>query len=463
MKSSIVWDLTGSLSRQVITFTTSLVLARILEPSEFGIIGIALVFIALSDVIMDAGFTETILQKKRLSQSVYSSIFLVNIIVSLLFSSLIYFISGYVASFYKIVDLDNVLKLLAILLPIGALGKVQNALLAKDMMFKKIASINVTASLLSGTIGVVLAFKGLGVFSLVYQQITFVSVSSFLLWILNSWRPRFEFSYSGLKELVPFSFYVFSDKFTHQLFLKLDTLFIGKVFSPTELGFYSRAQSLNSQLSTFTSTSFNKVLFSHLNQLKNSGQDIIVPYMRAYKGLLIIISCVSGFLYFLSTDLIILLYGVKWEFAGQLFKILVLKTLITPLAVLQGNFLLTLGHAKLKFKLTVIHRFLLLIPIAIGMRFSIVTFTWLLISSILLAFILNTIVISRKSSISFGTQIRSALIINIPLIILGIVDGLQFIDLNGKVFGLIFILSQTLFILRFQKASVGFIRMLLKI
>ena len=374
VRKGFMWDLAGSLIKQLTSVLISIILARLLGPKDFGLIGMALVFISLSDVFVDVGFTSAIIQAKEMGSKVLSSIFFMNLGISIVFTLLTFLCAPLISDFFGNPELTMILRYLILIIPIYALGRVQAATLMKSMNFKSLALRDIFATLTSGLIGVVLAFNGYGVKSLVIQQFFFATISTALLWKQSIWRPKFEFAWIEIKELMSFSSFVFFDELLQQFFKKIDTLFVGKVFSPTILGFYSRAESFNSLINNYSTSSLNKVIYPLLSSIQHNKEKFADTLSKSISLAVFATTGLVGFLFFTADFLIILLLGPKWALSVVLFKILIFNTVTLSINSILNKAILSKGYSKLKFKVLFVTRILYLFSMPFGYYYGVEAF-----------------------------------------------------------------------------------------
>ena len=401
------WDLFGTLFKHLFVLTVSVTLARILAPEEFGIIGIALVFINLSQVLIDIGFTQGLIQNQNNSQIIYSSIFFINLILGLIVSGLIFISAPFIGSFYDDKQVTEVVRLLFLIPILSSLSSVHLAILTKKLNFKAIASRKIISSLIAGVIAIWMALNDFGVYALVAQQLTLSFLFCIIIWWQSNWRPTLEFSISETKKLMSFSGFVFLDNVLRRLFLQVDTLFIGKYFSPATLGFYSRAASLNTQVLDYTTGSLRKVMFPAISRIQKDERLFESTYFEVYNLSAFIGSLACGCLYLLSEDIILLLLGEKWRPSILIFQILVFRILLGPFGALIGKSLLAKGFSKEKFKLGLLRRIILLGPLFWAYLFGgINAFASALVIANFIGFILSLVWSHRLLHFSFFLQLK---------------------------------------------------------
>jgi len=407
IKKGLTWDLVGSFFRQFVSFFITIILARLLSPEEFGVVGMAIVFISITQVFIDVGFTSGIIQRRDVKGIVYSSVFYANLSISILLSLLILLVAPYVGDFYGKPEVGQILKYLAIIPPIGAFGQIQSTILTKKMDFKSLSLINVISTFVGGTAGVIGALMNMGVYSLVLLQLFTVFTSTLLLWYLSKWRPKWEFSIHEIRSLLGFSSFVFFDQVLRQIFNKIDTIYIGKVFTPAVLGFYSRAESLKAQINTYTTSSLRKIMFPALCNLQHQEEAFKKAYQQSFNLVTGVIVLIVGPIYFLSEEIIIGLFGAKWRPSVVFFQILIFTALTSPHVGIMAQAVLAKGYSKLKFKTGLIQRLLKLTPVAFGFWFGDVKiFCIAVVGSSIIVFFVYSYVVYKKLEISFVAQMR---------------------------------------------------------
>lgn len=439
--------MSGSFIRQFIVFIISTILARLLGPEKFGIIGMSMVFIHISNSFSDTGFTSGLIQQKDTKDITYSSIFYVNLGVSLLLSLILIISSPLIAKFYEEPIIETIILFLAVIPPVTAIGKVQEAILIKEINFKSLTIRDVFASIIGGVAGLIAAYSSFGVYSLVIQQVTISVVATFMLWRATRWLPKLEFSIDEVKNLFSYSSFVFLDKVLRQVFSKIDTIFIAKVFSPVILGFYSRAESLKAQVNSYTSNSLNKVLFPVFSQLQDDEQKFNHTFFRASKIVGGLTALAVGPLYFLSNFIILTLYGEEWKPTVVLLQILILIAFTSPHVNMMARAVLSKGYAKLKFKIGLAQRILRLLPIPVGLYYGIEGFAIAMVISATLIYLTLVIITDKKIGLDFTLQIKNFLVSNLIFFIFYVVDVFFHTSLNQWLITSLFLISHILYLM----------------
>lgn len=445
-RSALLWGLLGAIMRQGSTLVITIILARLLGPEEFGLIGIALVFITLCQVFTDVGFTDGLIQRKEVTPLVYSSIFYLNLAISLALSLIVFLAAPYIGEFYNRNELPELLQWLVLIVPIAAIGKVHETQLRKQLKFKSLTIRTILSSNIGGAAGILAAYQGLGVKALVIQQLVSVGLSTILLWYSTGWRPMMDFSWKEVRLLFSFSGYVFLDHGIRQLFQRIDVLFIGKVFSPTILGYYSRAESLNFQITTYTAGLMRKVMYPVLSSVQDDAKEFERLYLKVFSLLAVLSTGLLGLLYFLAEDIILLLLGNKWLPTVVLFQILIFKTLISPFGVLMGKSMLSMGYSKEKFLVSLMHRVITLTPLIVGLYSDITTFALAVVVAFFVSFLLNAYLVDRMIKINFWKQLILFLKPLIPLLVIIAVVSILPFTIHPLIQALIFTVSFVVFL-----------------
>ena len=403
---AFAWNIAGTFLKQGSGFIISIFLARLLDPAEFGLVGMAMVFITISQVFIDVGFSSALIQNKDNTNLTYSSIFYVNFVAGLLLTAIFYMSAPLIGDFYDNSEITTLIRWLSLIFVFNSLNLVQTAIFTKDLNFKVLTLRNVIASSVGGIFGVICAFQGFGVYSLVVQQISMALLTTILLWSSSKWKPKLEFSFQEVKRLTGFSAFVFFDQFISTLFKQLDVLFIGKFFSASVLGFYSRASSLKDQVILYTSQSLVKVFYPVLSSLQDENKE----YNRVYFKVVSVVAFVSygltGLLYIMGSDVIIILFGKKWIPSIEIFQILVLAVCVFPINGMMVNAFMSKGKSKQNFYLGLFRKFITIIPLFIAYQYGIYEFTIaLVIADYFLTFV-NVYFSNRIIKIPYKIHLR---------------------------------------------------------
>jgi O-antigen/teichoic acid export membrane protein len=380
----ISWSFIDAFANQGITFLVGLILARLLSPAEFGIIGIIGIFIAVSNTIVDSGFSNALIRKPDAQNIDYNTVFYFNLLIGVLFYGLIFLFAPVISSFFNEPLLTPLSRVLGIVLIINAFGIIQKTLLTKNIDFKKQTNISLIASVTSGIVGIVMAFSGYGVWSLAGQQLSRQGLNTVFLWIYNKWRPVLEFSIQSFKELFGFGSKLLLSGLLETIYQNIHTLVIGKYFSAAQLGQYSRANQFKSVFSSNLTAVFQRVYYPILSQIQNEQDRLLLIYRRIIKtNMLISFTMLLG-LAAISKPLIVILIGEKWLMAAKFLPILCFAGMLYPLHATNLNILQVKGYSNLFLKLEIVKKMIGCIPIVIGIFYGIEIMLW---SAVIVSFV----------------------------------------------------------------------------
>jgi O-antigen/teichoic acid export membrane protein len=339
------------------------IISRILEPSDYGIIGLLTVFSFIGNIIVDSGFGQALIQKGDANNKDYSTVFFLNISLSIIIYLILYFSSPFIANFYDLPILEKLSKIVFLTIPINAISLIHNTMLESKMEFKKISLVSIISVLISGVIGIILAYRGYGVMSLVYQLIVLNLSKSIILFIQNHWLPNLEFSIKSLKQLLPLSLNLLGTGLIIVVFNNVYTLLIGKFYSTSEVGFYTQAKRFNELAgNTITGIVF-KVSFPGLVKFKENLKRLKLGYEKIIKLTIFIIAPLMFLLIAISDNLFLIILTEKWLPASPLFRLLCIYSLTFPLHQINTNILKVVGKGRTILFIEIIRRIILVVAI----------------------------------------------------------------------------------------------------
>lgn len=450
---AFAWDFAGSIGLQLVSFIISIVLARLLSPEEFGLIGMVLVFTAVAQVFMDMGFGSAIVQSQEVKEGVYSSVFWLNIIIGVILSLSLFLAAKPIAAFYGNESLILITETLSIVFFISSLGVMQKIRYTKELNFKVQSLISIIANLLSGAIAIYLAFNDVGVMSLVYQRILYTFFDIISYWIISGWRPTFRFNLNDIKGIWGYSSKEFLDRIISTIYSKLDVIMIGKTFSSSTLGFYTRAFSLNMLISQFTTTSLGKIFFPLISKLQNDLVKVREVYERTIRIIAFLSIGLSGLFYLISEDLFLILYTEKWAESIWIFKYLVCVGFLYPISVLILSVISGLGFPGRVLVSGLYKKGINIFPIIIGFLFGIESFLISRICFGLVGFWVNCFYLKKTIGLGIVTQISYFVL---PVIFAAITVFLleSLIQIENRYYSLL--ISAVLFGITFSISSILF-------
>ena len=364
---------------------------------------------AIAQAFIDSGFGSALIQKQDATQVHYSSIFYFNIIMGIFMAGLLCLSAPYIAGFYKQEILIPLTYFLSLNLIIGAFGVIQTNLLTKNLDFKTQTKVSMLAVLLSGTIGIGLALKGFGVWSLAVQSVSSTLLRTIFLWVFNKWRPSPELSFAALKELFGFGSRLLASGLLDVIFTNLYQLVIGKIFSVRDLGFYTRALGLQQLPASSLSTIVSRVSFPVFSMIQDDTERFRNALKKAVCFLVMVNFPVMIGLAACAEPLIIVLFTEKWAQSIPYFQLLCVAGLLYPLHVINLNVLKAKGRSDLFFRLEIIKKLLVVANISISYRWGVIGIIYGQVIVSIIGYFLNSYYTGKLVDYTSKDQIRDFL------------------------------------------------------
>lgn len=354
----MIWSFSSLILNQGIQFIVQIILARLLLPKDFGIVGLLTVFIAISQIFIDAGFTNALIREKDPSNEDYSTVFYFNLGMAVTIYCIIFIMAPFAGRFYNEPQLTAVLRVMSFVLIISSFGIIQRTMLTKKIDFKKQTKIDIFASIISGVVAIVFALKGAGVWSLVVKTLAMQAIQSICLCWINRWKPLLCFKMSSFKKFFNFGWKLLCSGILDTLYNNLYLLIIGKAYSTVELGYYTNAQKLRDAVSQSTSLSVQKVGYSVLSTIKSNDDKLKAGYRKIIKASVFVTFPVIIVLIVIARPLITLIFSTKWTNSIWFFQVLCLAGMLYPLHALNLDILQVKGRSDLFLKLEIIKKIL---------------------------------------------------------------------------------------------------------
>ena len=362
------WSGISQIVRLIIQFGVTAILARLLTPNDFGLLAMVVVFTNFVMIFRDFGLTAAIIQRKELTEEHLSSCFWINILVGLLLTLILVFLAPLISHFYSEPRLIRIIMILASIFFISSFGVIQIALFMKEMNFKSLAIVEILSVVISGTMAIVLAFSGFGVWSLVYQQIVSNLVRVFFLWIFSSWKPKLIFRWLRVKELLGFGFNLIGFNFVNYFNRNLDNLLIGKFLGSTPLGFYNLAYRLLLFPLGNISSVIGRVMFPGLSMIQDDKSKVCSAYIKATRYIAVITFPLMIGLFVVAPQFIIVIFGFQWERSIFLLQILAIVSLMQSIGSTVGWIYQSQGRTDILFKWGLFSVTIITIAFVIGLR-----------------------------------------------------------------------------------------------
>lgn len=384
------WSAVDSLLGQGITFIVGLVLARILSPSEYGLIGITTIFITVFNAIIDSGFSQAVIRKKDASNEDYNTMFITNMVLSVFMFLILFFCAPAIARFFARPELVNLTRVMGVVLIINALSITQNTVLTKRIDFKTKTKASLISAILSGVVGIGMAFMGYGVWALVGQQITKQLTNTICLWVFNKWWPNFRFNTGSFKYMWGFGWKMLVSSLLDTVWRELYQVVVGKFYSPATLGQYSRSKEYASIFSTNINSIVGRVTFPVLAEIQDDKTRLVAAYRRIIKTTMFVTAVCMISLGAVAEPLIYCLIGPQWHQAATFLPLICISMSLYPLHAINLNMLKVQGRSDLFLGLEIIKKIIAIGPLCLGIFVDIY---WMIAGSVvtgIIAFFLNS-------------------------------------------------------------------------
>lgn len=365
---SLVWKLMERSGTQFAQFVVQIVLARLLLPDDYAVMAILNIFILISNVFVQSGFNTALIQKKEVNEMDYSSAYYISLGIALLLYLTIYLSAPAIETFFNRDALTELLRVYGITLFIGALISILNAKIARKMQFRKQMLSSIIGIIVSGSIGIYLAFQGIGIWALVIQQIIYQSISCIILFFLVDFRPKRKFSIERTKELISFGWKILVASIIDSVFNELRTLFISKLYNSSDiLGFYSRGQQFPQLIAFNITGSIQSVMLPTLSSKQNNKKDLRRMVRRSIKSSAFIVFPIMAGLIACAEPLVMVLLTDKWLPSVPFIQIYSLSYALWPIHTANIQAINAVGRSDIFLKLEIIKKsigFLILIGTA---------------------------------------------------------------------------------------------------
>lgn len=369
--TAFIWTALDTVVVKAAGLVISIVIARVLSPSDYGVIGMLAIFIGIAQSMVDGGFGLALIQRNNVTNTDYSTIFYFNIVVAAIMYLSLYFSAEVIASFYNEPRLVLLSKVLGFSFVINSFSLIQRTILTKELDFKTQMKISVISVIISGSVGIYLAYAGYGAFALIFQVLSKSAINSILLWFFNSWRPTLVFSIASFKSLFSFGSRLLLSGILDCIFRNLSFLVIGKVFSPISLGFYTKATELQTIPTSTLTSIINRVSFPSFSKIQNDNEKLLRNFRKAQQLTVFIIFPVMYGIMVTSDTLIELLLTEKWLPAAPYLRLLCIVGAFYPIHALNLNILNVKGRSDLFLRLEIIKKILTSIIIFTTYRWGI--------------------------------------------------------------------------------------------
>lgn len=405
----MLWSAVERFSVQGVQFLIMIVMARLLTPHDYGLIGMLAIFIAVAQSLIDSGFSQALIRKQDRTEADNNTVFYFNIVVSILLYLIFYVLAPLVADFYNTPQLCLVMRVVCLSIIFNSLAVVQRALLTIKIDFKTQAKAALTAAVVSGIVGIAMAYHGFGVWSLVTQQLLNLGVNTTLLWLLSRWRPRLVYSWQSFHEMFAFGSKLLASGLLDTVYRNIYPIVIGKLFSASSLGHYTRAHQFSDFPSSNLTGIIQRVTYPILCEIQNDDARLAGIYSRFLKLSAFVIFPLMIGLSSVSKPFVNIVLGPQWEFCGQLLQIICFSMMWYPIHAINLNLLQVKGRSDLFLRLEFIKKTLGVTVLCVTAPFGLIVMCYGSIFNSLVALAINTYYTGKLINVGFFRQMRDLL------------------------------------------------------
>ncbi|MDD4488940.1 MAG: lipopolysaccharide biosynthesis protein [Paludibacter sp.] len=398
MIGAIAWSSVNIFGIQFIQLIVGIILARILLPEDFGLIGVIYIFIGFSTVLIDAGFGQGLIRKQDATTTDFSTVFILNILISVLMYLLLYVSAPFIASFFSQPELIKLSRIIFICVLLYPLYQIQLVLLYKKLDYKSISIVNIISISISGIIATILALNHFGVWSLVYQQLSFHFIKVIVFPFFLKWKPSLSFSFNTVRNLWKFTVPIMSQGLLNVIFNQIYIVIIGRFYPLKQVGYFTQANKYNETVNVATQGIINSSTFPLLSKIQDDKERSLRIYRKLISSTAAITFPLSLFLFIAAEPVIITLISEKWINSVVFLQLLLLGNIFTPLFAINTNILNAQGLSSITLKLEVLKKSLILISIVGSFRFG--------INNMLIGFIIANIIAYSFSMVYIKKTLR---------------------------------------------------------
>ena len=400
------WSALDNAARYGMQFVIGIVLARLLTPDDYGLLGLVGIVTVVCTALVNGGFTTALIRKNDATDADYNTAFICNLAMSLLLFATVFLCAPLIADFFGRVELTALVRVSSSGLIIGALGMVQLTRLTKRIDFKTQTKITIAATALSGIIGIGMALTGFGVWSLVAQQLTSQAVTTMLLYLYNRWMPRLRFSMESFHDLFGFGWKMMLSGVLDSVWKESYQMVVGKVYTPGALGQYTRAKQFSSLFSSNLTAVIQRVTYPVLSNIQDDKQRMVSAYRRIIKVTMFVTATGMFFLAAISEPMLYCLIGPKWHEASTYLPLICLNSTLYPLHAINLNMLQVQGRSDLFLGLEIVKKLIGLIPLAVCVFWGIMPMLYVNLAVGVVAYFLNSHYSGRLIGYSSWMQVK---------------------------------------------------------
>ncbi len=416
----LFWRFLERCGAQGVTFIVSIVLARLLAPELYGTIALVTVFISILQIFVDSGMANALIQKKDADDLDFSSVFYFNVVLCLVLYGVMYVCSPLIAAFYKNTELTWVVRVMSLTIVISGVKNVQQAYVSKNMLFKKFFFSTLGGTVFSAFVGIVMAYKGFGVWAIVMQNLSNTLIDTIVLWFTVRWKPKWIFSFSRLKSLISYGWKLLVAALIDTGYTNVRQLIIGRIYSPADLGLYNRGKQLPYTIITNVNATIDSVIFPAMSSEQDSKERVKAMARRGIRISSYVMWPLTLGMSFVAPTMIHILLTDKWIGCVPYLRIFCVTYSFYPIHTANLNAIKAMGRSDLFLKLEIIKKIVGVILLVITVPFGVMAMAY----SLLVANVCNQIINSWPNKKLLGYKYVEQLKDVMPALLLSMVMGI---------------------------------------
>lgn len=406
--AATIWSGADIALRQGLQFATVMVLARLLVPSDFGVIAMLALFIGVAYVLMDGGFSAALIQRRDVDHADESTVFWFNLGIGASLAIALFLAAPSIAYFYDTPSLVPLARAMSFACLLAGSGAIHSTLLSRKLDFRTQAQAGAIAAFLSGGVAIILALRGYGVWALVAQALVMAGAMSAMLWLLHPWRPAWIFSRASLRKLLGFGGYHLGSSFLEMAYSRLYTVFVGRMFGAHELGYYANADNSRMIPGNFLASVVSRVALPMFSATAHDPVTLRRGMQLSIRGMMLINAPVMLGMAVLAEPVITVLFGRQWLQAAPILQVLCLAGVLHPVHTINLHALMAQGYARLMFRLEVIKKAIGVGLLAVGAWYGVMGVAWSQVAFSLVALGINTYYSKRLLGFGMLAQLRES-------------------------------------------------------
>lgn len=430
--SSLLWKFLERAGTQGIQFVVSILLARMLLPSDYGVVSMILVFTAIANVFIQSGFSTALIQKKNVDETDFSSVFYVSFLVAIICYVILFILSPYIAKFYNMPEITSILRVISLTLFFGAINSIQNAKISNEMKFKKLFFSSLGAIIVSGTTGIVLAYLGYGAWALVWQQLSNAIATTIILWFTSGWKPSLKFSFARVKSLFSYGWKILFSALIDTIYTNIYNLVIGKFYTSQTLGNYNKGEQFPKLIAVNIDGTISSVMLPAYSKEQDNRNKIKSMVRRSIVTSSLLLFPMMFGLAAVSEVVVKILLTDKWLGCVPYMQLLCIVYALYPINSANLQAIKALGKSGYYLKLEIIKKVIGIITLIITLPYGVFVMTLGQVGVAILSTFVNAFPNKKLLNYNFWEQIKDILPnLFISVFMFAIVYLLKFININN--------------------------------